>query len=380
MVVSAQLMSSQLPTSGQKKPKSSKSEGSTTSLYVPPQYWGISNRTVKRRLTSVARHFHFLDCCFTYYINLHFRGQKQKPPPLPGGYGKRPVVGFDELDHLEYLQAAREIPFWEAIMRLLLARKTKNNKATTTVAPLELHVIFRTIESVKLDVEVEIHRIRHLPHVTQLERDQMHPVIRGIEKRLDSLRGILDRNSSYRCCAEIEYKEELLAAALFKKPPRDDDHESAANPVVTVAAAITTTPQNENVLIIGLLPLFLLLALAPFSMGFYKSMSAESGAAAAVGSTSDADFWYLMQANLIAVLASFSMIVPLWRQLDLSTAPYLVMAAFWILGLAAAVASVAMYPFVNPGWSNLVSFVGSIASAASVVVMTQATGRQMNQP
>ncbi|KAK6824542.1 hypothetical protein PG987_012036 [Apiospora arundinis] len=224
-----------------------------------------------------------------------------------------------------------------------------------------------------------MHRIGQLPDVTKLERDQMYPVIWGIEKRLDSLRDMVDRTAAYQCSTEIEYREELLAALLRKPEDVKIDDGTTSGPTNHAVAAAA---KNENVIVIGLLPLFLLLALAPFSMGFYKSMSGSENraAASAVGSTSDADFWYLMQANLIAVLASFSMIVPLWRQLDLTTAPYLIMAAFWILGLATAVASVAMYPFVNPGWSNLVSFVGSIASAASVVVMTQATGRRMNQP
>lgn len=45
---------------------------------------------------------------------------------------------------------------------------------------------------------------------------------------------------------------------------------------------------------------------------------------------------------------------------------------FFTLGLAFAATAVVMYPFFNPGWSSMISFFGSVASAASVLVMTQA--------
>jgi len=92
------------------------------------------------------------------------------------------------------------------------------------------------------------------------------------------------------------------------------------------------------------------------------------------GSTGDADFWYLVQSSIMSVLGNLISIVPLLKKVWFSPA-YNVMWLFFTLGLAFAAASISIYPFLNPGWSSIVSFLGSISSVASVLVITQATGK-----
>src|SRR5271163_3428202 len=93
-----------------------------------------------------------------------------------------------------------------------------------------------------------------------------------------------------------------------------------------------------------------------------------------VGSTSDADFWYLIQGSVMSVLGNLILVVPLLKKSWLSPA-YSMMWLFFGLGLASAIISICIYPFLNPGWSAIGSFLGSIASTVSALVLTQATGK-----
>lgn len=93
-----------------------------------------------------------------------------------------------------------------------------------------------------------------------------------------------------------------------------------------------------------------------------------------VGPTADADFWYLIQSNIMAVLGSPIMVIPLFRSSWFSPANSL-MWTFSISGLIASVVSIAVYPLLNTGWSSLIAFLESIMSASSVMVVTQASAR-----
>lgn len=95
----------------------------------------------------------------------------------------------------------------------------------------------------------------------------------------------------------------------------------------------------------------------------------------AVGSIGDADFWYLIQSSIMAVMGNVIMVVPLLKKSWFSPA-YGLMWGFFALGLAFAIVAVIIYPLLNPGWSSMVAFFGSIASVASVLIMTQATARE----
>jgi membrane associated rhomboid family serine protease len=111
-------------------------------------------------------------------------------------------------------------------------------------------------------------------------------------------------------------------------------------------------------------------AIAPGYKAFALSM--QDGT---TGSINDADFWYLVQNSVMAVLGNIIMVIPLLRNSWFSPA-YSLMWVFFILGLASACVAVAIYPLINPGWSSMVSFFGSISSVASVLVMTQAVAKE----
>lgn len=117
--------------------------------------------------------------------------------------------------------------------------------------------------------------------------------------------------------------------------------------------------------------LLLAAAIIPGYKGFAISSLENS-----VGSTADADFWYLIQSNIMAVLGSFVMVIPLFRESWFSPA-YSLMWTFVTLGFVFSVVSIVIYPFFNTGWSALVAFLGSIMSASSVMVMTQANAKDV---
>jgi uncharacterized membrane protein YhaH (DUF805 family) len=96
------------------------------------------------------------------------------------------------------------------------------------------------------------------------------------------------------------------------------------------------------------------------------------------GSTGDADFWYLIQSSIMSILGNLIMVIPLLKKSWFSPA-YSTMWIFFTLGVTFAVISILIYPFVNTGWSSMVAFFGSIASVASVLVMTQGAAKRVLQ-
>lgn len=116
----------------------------------------------------------------------------------------------------------------------------------------------------------------------------------------------------------------------------------------------------------ALILVFLTAAIVPGYKAFAISMQSSTS-----GSTDDADFWYLVQNSIMAVMGNIIMVVPLLGRSWFSPA-YGLMWMFFTVGMIFAVTAIAIYPFCNTGWSSMVSFFGSVASAASVLVMTQA--------
>lgn len=118
--------------------------------------------------------------------------------------------------------------------------------------------------------------------------------------------------------------------------------------------------------LVALVLIFFTAAIVPGYKGFAISMKSDTP-----GSTGDADFWYLVQSSIMAVLGNITMVVPLLGRSWFLPAYGLMWMFFW-LGLIFAVTAIAIYPFCNTGWSSMISFFGSVASVASVLVMTQA--------
>lgn len=121
---------------------------------------------------------------------------------------------------------------------------------------------------------------------------------------------------------------------------------------------------------LALFVIFIILAFIPGYQGFAISAQSHEN-----GTTSDSDFYYLMQSSIMSVLGNFATALPLLQSARVSEPSYLFFA-FSAMGLFSAVLSVVIYPFTNPGWSSVVSFVGTVASAASVLVLTVATARE----
>lgn len=78
----------------------------------------------------------------------------------------------------------------------------------------------------------------------------------------------------------------------------------------------------------------------------------------------------------MSVLGNLTMVIPLLKKSWFSPA-YNTMWIFFTLGVAFAIIAIVIYPFVNTGWSSMVAFFGSIASVASVLVMTQAASKDV---
>lgn len=119
---------------------------------------------------------------------------------------------------------------------------------------------------------------------------------------------------------------------------------------------------------VSLFVLFIILAFIPGYKGFAISESNENG------KTTDADFFYLMQSSLMSALGNFSVALPLLLSMRASR-PSRYFWAFTILGILSALISVIMYPYTHTGWSTAVAFVGTVASAASVLVLAVATSK-----
>jgi uncharacterized membrane protein YhaH (DUF805 family) len=125
--------------------------------------------------------------------------------------------------------------------------------------------------------------------------------------------------------------------------------------------------------LIILILVFLIAAIIPGYKAFALSMQSKTR-----GSTGDADFWYLVHSNVMAVIGNLVVVVPLLKRSWFLPA-YGLMWAFLSIGLAFAVISIIIYPFLDPGWSSMLAFFASIVSAASVLIMTQATARKVDR-
>lgn len=134
---------------------------------------------------------------------------------------------------------------------------------------------------------------------------------------------------------------------------------------------MTIAPVQENVVLIALILLFLTAAIVPG----YKAFSIPVKSSPP-GSMGDADFWYLIQSSIMSVLGSLTMLIPLIKRSWFSPA-YSAMWIFFTLDMSFAIIAIVIYPPVNTGWSSMVAFFGSIASVASVLLMTQAAAKDV---
>ena len=79
------------------------------------------------------------------------------------------------------------------------------------------------------------------------------------------------------------------------------------------------------------------------------------------GSTTDPNFWLLLQSSAMQLLGLFTAVYPLWA--SIKTARWRWTQIFTILGCACALAAVPIYVRLPTMWSAVVSFVGAAAQA-----------------
>ena len=363
-------------------------------------YATVKSRKIKSRLLQIARVTYFLDRGFAEYFHIavlsfgkqyaeellndarktiskiqnkqsnptsadigdlgHFCEQIAKTWDKPGKRNpKFTITQRRDEEVLHYLQDALEIPYWEFMVDIFLGWKANSNS-------LSGDVVLRVLHSAKLDLLDG--RRRLLDEIAPLQGDDVEniaPIIDGIDARITVLDRLWNSSSS-----DLDDTHCSLASILER--PRQSPA-LAAEEIPLPSCDEQMGHQMETVTLITLIILFLIAAIVPGYKAFAISMQTR-----AVGSTGDADFWYLIQSSTMAVMGNIIMVVPLLKKSWLSPA-YGLMWAFFALGLTFVVISIILYPLVNPGWSFMVAFFGSAASAASVLTMTQATAREDNR-
>ncbi|KAJ5970719.1 uncharacterized protein N7479_000637 [Penicillium vulpinum] len=341
------------------------------SYYEP--YVAVKNRAIKRRLIFLAGRFSFLDCGFAEYFQsvvpsfdqdyvqqrlkeirqVISRGQISNPSNVgdseifyvgdlgefceavsktwshdsdQAGAGTPKFIPTHRRDQeiFEYLQDAFETGYWELMLDIFLQWR-KISKS------LSGDVVLKVLDS--LEREIRTARSQLLDEIeaqSEASIDDLAPILEGIDARIAVLSTVGDLN----------------------EPPVPE-------------------MQEENVGLIALILLFLIAAIVPGYKAFSISMKSK-----APGSVQDADFWYLIQSSIMSVLGNLTMVIPLMKKSWFSPA-YNTMWIFFFLGVTFAIISIVIYPFLNTGWSSMLAFFGSIASAASVLVMTQAAARNV---
>ncbi|KAF3002216.1 hypothetical protein E8E14_001884 [Neopestalotiopsis sp. 37M] len=258
---------------------------------------------------------------------------------------------------MHYLQDALEVPYWDFMVSLFLGWRSN-------LRSLSGDVVLRVLHGVRQDLIQERHRLESEMASSGTDQQSTSFILEGIENRMK----ILD---------SVWYSTESELSLIRKSDSHlEATRQTAAAFVVTPSSCIQPQRkdyQSETVALISLVLVFLMAAIPPGYKAFALSM--QDGTA---GSINDADFWYLVQNSVMAVLGNIIMVVPLLRKSWFSPA-YILMWVFFILGLAFACIAIAIYPLLNTGWSSLVSFFGSISSVASVLVMTQAAAKDARQ-
>ncbi|KAG9196884.1 hypothetical protein G6514_003192 [Epicoccum nigrum] len=159
-------------------------------------------------------------------------------------------------------------------------------------------VVIRVLGSIKTDVlEGKRRLLDEIDSLEQEERENIAPIIRGVETRLSLLESLWDASTF-----DQEVDDHL--SSMFERP-------SGSSTVLNEDKRQNDSPantRNETTVLIAVSLLFLTAAVIPGYKGFAVSMADDS-----VGTTGDADFYYLIQSNIMAVLGNLVMVIPLFR-------------------------------------------------------------------
>jgi len=260
----------------------------------------------------------------------------------------------DDQQKFCYLQYALEVPYWE-LMLTLFAERHDSRADMTRVA------MFRILESIKLSVLAEKKRLLAvMQDLGEDGKEDLDEIIAGIDARIKALEGVqggLDVNL-------------LLETSSEKLQPAKE----AVNQLSVHQNKSGRSQRNETALLITLVFVFLAGAIVPGYKSFSISMKEDSKP----GTYADSNFWGLVQSSIMAVMANVVTILPHVHKSWLSPA-YSLMWFFFISGIVCALVSMGLYLLCSPAWSSVLSFLGSMASAACVLVFTQATAREASR-
>ncbi|KAI0012691.1 hypothetical protein F4779DRAFT_567599 [Xylariaceae sp. FL0662B] len=257
-------------------------------------------------------------------------------------------------DYIHYLQDALELPYWRFMINEFLDWKASNPKHLGADGILYVlkHVATtcrRRVRNLRMEVE----------RMDSEDRDAVEIVIRGIEERVNLLESALIGNFS----GLDDFDDDTPSRPKGVKVSEVFPGQLARQRTST----IVSKSQKEIVTLIGLVFGFLMLAIIPGYKGFAISWKNEEA-----GSIHDADFWYLCQSNVMSVLGSLVTAMPLLRRYGYERA-HLIFWLFFTAAVLLALLSVILYPYCNTGWSALVAFLSSVASASSTLALTLAT-------
>jgi hypothetical protein len=380
----------------------------------------VKSRAVKQRLIYLASRFQFLDRGFAEYFQTvvpsfdrdyvrqrleeirHEIARGQSPTPTGDEESANIYLGdlgefCERVSHLwnhdpnngqpgkpmfnithrrdqeifEYLQDAFEVPYWELMLDNFLHWRANS-------ISLSGDIVIRVLEG--LEREIRTGRRQLISDVEGQSGDTLQdlaPILEGIDARLQVLGTVCDMNEPL-----LLEMEDLVTASpdsmtiCVEEPspvgsPGPEKEKVMHNITRLLYSSLTIALVQENVVLITLILLFLTAAIVPGYKAFSISMKSSTP-----GSIEDADFWYLIQSSIMSVLGSLTMVIPLMKKSWFSPA-YGTMWMFFTLGLSFAVIAIVIYPLVNTGWSSMVAFFGSIASVASVLIMTQAAAKDV---
>lgn len=387
----------------------------TCTHYEP--YVEVKNRAIKQRLIYLAGRFNFLDRWFAEYFqtvvpsfdqvyvqqrlsdirqsiakgqNFNTNGEAEPETTYLGDLGEfcekisrawnhvpteRPTFNIThrrDQEVFEYVQDAFEVPYWELMLDMFLQWRANSEN-------LSGDIVLKVLESLEREIKTaRRHLLNDLDMQTEDSPESLAPILEGVDARLAVLGTVFDMNEPLLLELGDLFTASAHPEATSSEEPQPAEPFGRERETVSVESPsleleLTLSLLQENVILIALILIFLTAAIVPGYKAFSISMSSSIS-----GSTGDANFWYLIQSSIMSILGNLIMVIPLLKHSRFSPA-YSTMWIFFTLGMAFSFISIVIYPLVNTGWSSMAAFFGSIASVASVLVMTQGAAKRVLQ-
>ena len=128
------------------------------------------------------------------------------------------------------------------------------------------------------------------------------------------------------------------------------------------------TSSQEIAIQIGLIALIILPSLLIGAYAFHISKSSNER-----GTHQDADFWNLLQGNIISICGSLALAISFFRHdrknLSLQSAACAMAVVIWFVGVILGALSVAIYTVVNTGWSSSLSTLSNVLGSLAPLML-----------